>query len=274
MADYRFTTLCLTLGLLTACSHQMTQDECRHTNWKESGFNDGAHGKHAKDLRKDIRNCQRYNVAVDSDAYQSGHQLGVKSYCKPSYQVGLTDGQNGVPMTAAEGRGGFCQGYELALYLQDYHRGYEVGIQSYCTTEVGYRVGAEGKSNPHVCPDTLAGQFERGWRNGNRHYCSLDESAFNVGRNGGQYPSACPASIYPTYHASYQRGYMVYQRVSELKAKIASLDRKMERRKRLLSRPEESYEKKKRARQELLELTRLRADAEQYLFETETTRFI
>lgn len=216
------------ISLLSGCATHMSQQQCMSTNWQEVGFNDGQAGQAQRDLTSAIQDCQKFQIAVDTRAYQRGWQDGIQVYCKPSYQLGLTDGQTGNPYANILQRSGHCEQANLRLNTSDYKRGYDKGIGSYCTYETGMNLGLQGKQPPEVCPAGLKGRYLKGWQAGARQFCANAANAFALGKQGQPYPEACTPAYYLAFKSEYDRGAMIRSRSGDLQQQIKELNDRVE----------------------------------------------
>lgn len=256
--------------VLSGCAPHLSQDQCLNTNWDEIGYNDGFNGRMPRDLTNAIKDCEKFNLSVNTAAYQKGHRRGVKGFCHPSTQLGLADGGNGRALNLIRSRDNFCRSNELSLNLDDYQQGYDKGIVSFCTPERGQSIGSAGQPNPLVCPRGLSTAFNRGWNKGVAQFCRNDLTAFDRGRTGQAYPSVCSSARYPHFAAAFYRGARIHRRVAELKAQIDQVNRDI-----ATAKSDMESDDRRVARQaarQLPGLQQLRADYERNLFEAENTR--
>jgi len=83
-------------------------------------------------------------------------------------QLGRQDGEEGRPVTWIEKHQDKCAGEGLLANTTLYRRGYEQGLQSYCTPTSGYRVGTFARTYENVCPDDLEPAFLGGMNIGRK----------------------------------------------------------------------------------------------------------
>ena len=214
---------------IAACQKKMTATECLNTNWYQMGNNDAATGHHPRNLERNITDCAKHGIAVDTNAYQKGWRDGLKQYCIPSYQLGVDQGRQGVDTSAVRGRIQICQQYGNQLQLAEFLRGHRKGLANFCTYDIGLTIGIDGKHLPAICPSEIRGEFIRGWQAGNRRYCSNENNAFSLGRDGKAYPTVCSDAHFPNYRRAYERGRVVAQRIHGLERQIADVDRNIHR---------------------------------------------
>ncbi|MDF2867264.1 MAG: hypothetical protein K0S11_734 [Gammaproteobacteria bacterium] len=210
--------------LLSGCVSHMSEQECLSTNWQQVGFNDGQAGQAPRDLSKPIQDCQKFQVAVDTQAYQRGWLTGMKKYCVPSYDLGLADGRTGNPYENVLQRSDRCQQANLRLDTREYKRGHLTGLQSFCTHENGMNIGLQGKQPPGVCPAGLKARFISGWNAGAKQFCANSANAFALGKQGQPYPQACTPAFYVAFKSEYDRGAMIRNRSGELQQQINYLN--------------------------------------------------
>jgi len=79
---------------LAGCA-TMSEDECLLSDWRAIGFEDGARGYSAARLGDHRKACAKHGVVPDFDAYQEGHDQGLRDYCQPArgFQLGSSGGQ-------------------------------------------------------------------------------------------------------------------------------------------------------------------------------------
>ncbi len=73
---------CLPVLGLGACAG-ISEQECRVSDWRAVGFEDGANGRPAGHVGTYRRACAEYAIAPDLDAYQRGRAEGLREYCQP-----------------------------------------------------------------------------------------------------------------------------------------------------------------------------------------------
>lgn len=106
----RFASFAL-LVCLTACA-TLSEDECRQAAWHDIGLKDGGKGERFDILNDHAKSCDKYGIMVDANAYRTGYEQGLKSYC--TFENGILVG----------GRGDYyqdvCQGEAEYAFLSAY----------------------------------------------------------------------------------------------------------------------------------------------------------
>lgn len=79
--------------LLSSCA-TMSPEECKAADWREVGQRDGLNGKPLSHLHDRAEDCAKVGVAVNTQTYTLGRDLGLRSYCRLENAVplGLTGG--------------------------------------------------------------------------------------------------------------------------------------------------------------------------------------
>ncbi|MFT6389617.1 MAG: hypothetical protein ACJAUP_003010 [Cellvibrionaceae bacterium] len=81
----------------------MNKNECLTAGWRAIGYEDGSRGLSTDRFGKHRKACLKHAITADFDAYRSGHQQGVRSYCKTEtgYNLGKHNMtcQESVPQT-------------------------------------------------------------------------------------------------------------------------------------------------------------------------------
>lgn len=224
----RISLIILGIGLLSGCAHHLNMAECQSTNWQQVGTNDGAAGRQQRDLSRAIEDCQKFNIAVNSSAYSKGWRNGAGKFCTPSYNQGLTAGQQGQAVSGINMRQGFCDQANLRLNTASYRNGFNIGIKSFCTPSQGKLIGQRGEPLPNVCPTNLATAFKRGWSKGITSFCNNTANAFVIGRDGKAYPFACTPNQYIAFKSEYDRGVNVRNRLNQINQQIANNEREIQ----------------------------------------------
>ena len=128
--------------LLAGCVHHLMPQECQTMNWYGEGVMDGAAGKNPRDLSQSEQDCLKFKMNINTELYSNGWNAGVKQYCTPTKDEGVTDGRNGASKDKIKTiRGDFCPAAGSPLELNSYLDGYNYGIQTYCTYQHGYEMG-------------------------------------------------------------------------------------------------------------------------------------
>ncbi|WP_319558315.1 DUF2799 domain-containing protein [Thiomicrorhabdus sp.] len=79
-------------SILSGCA-TLSEEECRVANWYEVGYSDAANGYSSQRIADHREACAPVGVRVDFNAYLSGYQQGLQSYC--TRQTGFKLGKNG-----------------------------------------------------------------------------------------------------------------------------------------------------------------------------------
>ena len=85
--------LAVFVALTMGCANTMKQEECTKADWYTLGFEDGRKGAPLSTYSEYQKQCQRYAVTPDLEAYTTGRQEGLAIYCTP--ENGLRVGQEG-----------------------------------------------------------------------------------------------------------------------------------------------------------------------------------
>lgn len=95
--------------------------------------------------------------------------------CKSSdwHTLGLSNGKEGRNLLSSHTKA--CAEYAIKPDISKYNKGLELGLQSYCTPENGYREGVAGKSYQRVCPIRLEVDFLKKYKIGKKIYDHLSE---------------------------------------------------------------------------------------------------
>ena len=107
----------LAVLVLSGCA-SMSGDECMTSDWQAIGFEDGSRGYSADRLGNHRKACAKHGVTPDFQAYQTGHDQGLVSFCQPSrgFSLGSNGGSyNGV--CAAHREGDFVDAYNSGYHL-------------------------------------------------------------------------------------------------------------------------------------------------------------
>jgi Protein of unknown function (DUF2799) len=104
--------------LITGCASGLSKQECRLADWRTIGYEDGLRGFPQSRIGEHRKACAEYGVTLNLDAYRSGWDEGVRSYCQPGsgYRLGRGGGRyNGV-----------CPAGLGPAFLQAYAYGHEI----------------------------------------------------------------------------------------------------------------------------------------------------
>lgn len=95
----RVASALLFAGVLASCA-TMSPEECKVADWREVGQRDGLNGKSLSYLHDRTEDCGKVGVAINTQAYTLGRNLGLRSYCRL---------ENAVPLGLSGGfYGGVC----------------------------------------------------------------------------------------------------------------------------------------------------------------------
>ncbi|MES0371756.1 MAG: DUF2799 domain-containing protein [Mariprofundaceae bacterium] len=143
----------LMIGFLSGCA-SMSKKECINADWHTIGFTDGSRGVHYTNLSKHRKSCIKYEIIPDEDAYHSGWDQGIRSYCTTDngYRAGR----------AGKAYQNICPSDVEANFLS----GWEQGIRQFCTPDNGLRLGLSGRQYRGVCPAELEPAFHDYYRLG------------------------------------------------------------------------------------------------------------
>lgn len=72
---------------------------------------------------------------------------------------GARDALRGMQRDAVNTLDRSCAEFGVSADEQAYHRGWDEGIQNYCSKEKGWEVGMSSASYGHTCPENLEAQF-------------------------------------------------------------------------------------------------------------------
>lgn len=100
-----------------------------------------------------------------------------ESECKTAnWQIiGLEDGSQGRPASYIGEHRKACSEYTISPNLNAYLKGHSQGLKQYCTEQNGYQQGVRGKALSQVCSGSLATSFSRGHQRGLLVYQAASE---------------------------------------------------------------------------------------------------
>src|SRR5882762_508401 len=101
----RMSLLVVAVVTVAGCA-AMSQRECQLGDWHTAGFDDGVRGASMTRVAGYRKACSKYNISPDLEAYRSGYDLGLETYCRDSngFAVGARGAvYEGVCPTALEG---------------------------------------------------------------------------------------------------------------------------------------------------------------------------
>jgi hypothetical protein len=108
------------MALLTGCAG-MDRSECRFSDWRAVGYEDGSQGRPSQAFAEYRRHCAEHEVSADFHAYQAGREAGLKEYCQKSR--GFHEGSQGrtyAGVCPAETETRFLEGYHAGRTLYDF----------------------------------------------------------------------------------------------------------------------------------------------------------
>ncbi|WP_417773971.1 DUF2799 domain-containing protein [Stappia sp.] len=106
----------LIVGLLAlAGCETVSKEQCVAGDWSELGKADGAQGHLTKRFEDVVKDCGRYGITPDADAYMAGWHQGVRLYCTP--QNGFSLGRQGKELSPV------CPAQTAALFRQSHDLG-------------------------------------------------------------------------------------------------------------------------------------------------------
>ena len=149
---YLFAMLLLAVTISGCAS--MSKQDCEKADWHAIGYNDGARGVYYSNLDNYRKSCSEFQITPDANAYQSGWNQGIRSYC--TSEIGYRTGISGQPFQ------NICPADVAPVYLA----GWQQGVQQYCTPDNGLRQGLAGYPYRGVCPGDMAGDFQDRYRLG------------------------------------------------------------------------------------------------------------
>ncbi|MGJ8680026.1 DUF2799 domain-containing protein [Paraglaciecola sp.] len=131
--------------VLSSCgSTQLEVSECKSTNWEQKGLKDGASGVDVLEFNNYVAACETENVVPDKEAYYSGFQDGLVTYC--TYDNGVELGKrSGKYYMACKDYKDFGTGYAkgVDIFIEERERR-EVEKLTRPTVEMGKAVAIPG----------------------------------------------------------------------------------------------------------------------------------
>lgn len=225
MKVFYVSILSISMAAVAGCASHLSKEQCLATNWSAEGQAHGLSGHPLDSLTPLQSDCRRQGVAVNVRAWQEGWRRGARVYCTPSLDAGFSDGQAGRPLAAINGRIPICQEAQVPLSAAQYQRGWQQGIQQFCTFSNGMNFARQGKELPVACPPLLQGRFTAGWRAGQAAFCGQTGNALALGREGKPYPGAiCPASLFVAFRAEYDRGVALKDGQQDMQSRLDALN--------------------------------------------------
>jgi hypothetical protein len=104
---------------LAGCA-SISESECKLSDWRAVGYEDGSQGRPTDSFGRYRKNCAEHGVAPDFQAYQSGREAGLREYCQESR--GFQEGSRGATyqgVCPADTEAGFLAGYDAGRTLHD-----------------------------------------------------------------------------------------------------------------------------------------------------------
>ena len=118
------------LFAVAACAGSgMDEAECRATDWRAAGFEDGARGRGPENFGRFRKACAGHGVTADFDAYLAGHGEGLARFCRP---------QNGYRLGSGGYRyNGVCPAHLEPLFLEAHADGYGLYQRNATLNQIG-----------------------------------------------------------------------------------------------------------------------------------------
>lgn len=110
--------LLLTAMLMAGCA-TLSPEQCRHADWRQIGFSDGADGASAARINDHAKACADIGVKHDLDSYLRGREQGLVNYCRA--ENGFTIGRGGSLANAAD-----CPESMKFAFMDQYRRGQQI----------------------------------------------------------------------------------------------------------------------------------------------------
>ena len=90
------------IGVALASCATLDKDECAVADWQQLGMSDGGRGVAATYVANHQKACSKYGLPVDTVAWQSGWQQGIRNYCtfENGIEVGKRSGYSSNPCPA------------------------------------------------------------------------------------------------------------------------------------------------------------------------------
>lgn len=73
-------TFSLCLSVLHGCA-TLNESECSEANWQDIGFKDGSAGERSLHITSYQKACDKHDIAVDVDNYNTGRSKGLITFC-------------------------------------------------------------------------------------------------------------------------------------------------------------------------------------------------
>ncbi|MCH9769541.1 MAG: DUF2799 domain-containing protein [Gammaproteobacteria bacterium] len=172
--SYKIILTILALAGLSACVPHLNKQQCLSMNWYSMGYEDGSQGKYQRDLSKDIQDCARFKLTVNTVKYHRGWQAGVRQFCQPNTAYNL--GVNGATYNNICPR-------DLAA---KFNRAYRHGLRKFCVPPTGYNIGRAGKPLPDFCAPDQVVAFRNAYADGRRIFITLQNIQNQINDLNGQ----------------------------------------------------------------------------------------
>lgn len=104
--------------LVTGCA-SLSPEQCRHADWRQIGFADGASGSSAARINDHAKACAEVGVLPNLDGYLSGREQGLQNYCRS--ENGFAVGRSGSVANIAD-----CPEHMKTSFLDQYRHGQQV----------------------------------------------------------------------------------------------------------------------------------------------------
>ncbi len=134
--------------ILSGCA-SMSEDECTVADWRMIGVEDGARGLPLSRMAAHRKACAKVGVTPDAEAYKSGRQEGLISFCTydRGYSEGKRNASNRGVCPAGDLQNNFLQGYEAGQYVYGVNqqiRGLESQLSQVSAERDDVEAGLEG----------------------------------------------------------------------------------------------------------------------------------
>jgi hypothetical protein len=106
--------------LLSGCA-SLSPEQCRHADWRQIGFTDGASGLSAARINEHAKACAEVGVRPNLDDYLGGREQGLHNYCRP--ENGFAVGRSGNAANVAD-----CPEHLKFAFLDQYRYGQQVHL--------------------------------------------------------------------------------------------------------------------------------------------------
>lgn len=110
----------LAVALLGGCA-TLTPEQCRHADWRQIGFADGAGGHNAGRINDHAKACAEVGVRPNLDDYVDGREQGLRNYCQA--ENGFAIGRRGASANVAD-----CPENMKFSFMEQYRHGQQVHL--------------------------------------------------------------------------------------------------------------------------------------------------